>query len=80
MADTAAMGTKLSHYSPAKDGPFKCSRCTHFEAKSLECDHPEVIQDAKNKEPGLSLSKSGNAVVEAEGCCEYERKKSWRQM
>ena len=69
-----AMGSRRSHYSPAKDGPFRCKECIHFTFPHL-CDHPEVILDAKDKLSGLRISQSGNlAIVEPGGCCEYERK------
>lgn len=67
------VGTKRSHYSGPNAGPFDCFHCGHFSWPHL-CDHPEVIADAKDKQPGLKMHKNGKAIVSPAGCCEYERK------
>lgn len=67
-----AMGSTRSHYSPAKFAPFACHACGHYSWPHL-CDHPNVIADAKEGQQGLKMHKSGKAIVEPGGCCEYER-------
>lgn len=72
-----ATGTKRSKYAPAKDGPFSCDRCIHYHRVSGDkdqgtCDHPEVQADAKDGE--IPSNTHGLPLVDAGGCCEYERK------
>ena len=73
----SATGAPRSHYSPSEYGPFACHECAHFRWPN-QCDHPDVIADSKagaKEFKGKGLSKSGLAIVEPGGCCEYERKK-----
>lgn len=71
------IGTEKSGYAPPKAGPFRCDNCVHYlkiEEDEGTCDHPDVIADAKAKQPGLELGKEDGktaAVVEPAGCCDY---------
>ena len=69
----APIGTVHAHYAGPDEGPFLCANCTHF-ARGGHCNHPDVIEDAKAGEGGLSIV-DGKAAVSARGCCNYFRNK-----
>jgi hypothetical protein len=72
-AEDKPIGTKKAGYAGAEEGPFECSNCVHYTEQGDEhgeCDHPDVIADAKAGE--ISMSGSG-ALVESAGCCTYFR-------
>jgi hypothetical protein len=70
--DFLPVGTMVSGYAPANLGPFKCQNCLHFdEGPPTHCEHPIVKSDARVKH-----DTSGHALVEAEACCTYFRKKA----
>ena len=63
-----SVGTKAVGYAGPELGPFKCCNCKHFVPYEDGCNEPEVRED-----PELYKLPSGNARVEAEGCCnEFE--------
>ena len=70
----APTGTKHSGYAGPEDGPFRCGTCVWFESGKQashapgECEHPKVKADQD-----LKKSKDGDAIVDAGGCCEYQR-------
>lgn len=73
MGNWEPTGTKRTHYSAAKDGPFRCDCCEHYDedtTTSGECNHPEVMAD-----PQVPKDRDGHgdAEVDAAGCCEYFR-------
>lgn len=74
MASNAEAGTSRSGYLPEKYAPFQCLSCAHLHFPK-QCDHPDVIADAKNQEMGLKIHKGGMAVVDLGGCCSYWREK-----
>ena len=80
-------GTRRTHYSASKDGPFACMHCTWFSAQNPDqgepephlslvkhgrCDHPEVLLD---DEIPWGDNEQTYKVVENLGCCEEERKR-----
>lgn len=69
--DNEEIGTPKAHYAPPSWGPFICMRCKHFEwllgTVNGECDHPEVLEDAKAGY--LQITKDGLPIVHHEGCC-----------
>lgn len=75
--DPSPTGTKAVGYARPEDGPFKCGNCVWYESGKRaviptgECSHPKVMKD-----PELKKSGDGDAIVEADGCCEYQRSKS----
>ncbi|MGH9534959.1 MAG: hypothetical protein ACRD2E_08880 [Terriglobales bacterium] len=69
----AEFGTPTAHYARASFGPFMCVTCHHFAFPHF-CNHPKVIEDAKNKQGGLTMG-AGAASVQLEGCCNYWRPK-----
>jgi hypothetical protein len=74
LASSDQLGTPHSGYLGADYAPFACHACLHFSWPHL-CEHPDVIEDAKRGLGGLKLQKSGRAVVQAGGCCNYFRPK-----
>lgn len=84
MNNNDAAGTPSAHYSPPSDGPFDCSNCIHFhrfggKKKASHhttkhggtCDHPEVQKDAEAGH--IAKTADGKPLVQAGGCCEYQR-------
>lgn len=72
--DERPTGTRATHYSHAKEGPFRCDRCIHYlstQGKTL-CQHSEVVADPEMKK--LKIDGTNYAIVEPGGCCEEFRK------
>ena len=74
-SETSATGTKESGFAKgAVYGPFKCGECRHFEgSQGLHvCVHPKVVAD--NAADLKLRDDKDRPFVEAEDCCEYQRR------
>lgn len=67
-----AIGTPKAHYAGPDSGPFKCGNCSH--ERWGNCNHPDVIEDAKKGYGGLKINPENKlAVIDKGGCCTYFR-------
>lgn len=67
--DYLPIGTSTSGFAKAKDGPFKCGNCVHYDqGPPSHCEHIVIRADFEVKKDS-----EGRALVAAGDCCAYFR-------